>query len=315
MNWLKTFELICYAVVALMLADLIRKRDYNGLFTFSAAALVGFAMELLAVSVTDIYFYSDDFWLSLGKAPHQFPVFGGFMWGGLTVYGMRLADKLGFGKKLTALCTGMFIVTMDILLDVVAIRLDGGFWTWVGRPISTEITQSSFMSVIWVNFLGYMIETPAVVWLTLKKSEKVRVKDWAKQTRYMILIALGGIVITAAGSLAALFFNSVTNDWFACIAFLVIWISLAAVITVRCIQGRIQISPVRKWDIPMLVFWLAMYAYCIAGVITLGIGRTQPWFPVLAVIFALAALYFCAAGPITRNPQKNKREQFTVCEK
>ncbi len=298
MNWLNAFELICYAIVALMLADLIRKRDYNGLFAFGAAALVGFTMELLAVSVTDIYFYSNDFWLSLGKAPHQFPVFGGLMWGGLTVYGMRLAGKLGFGKRLNALCAGMFIVTMDILLDVVAIRLDGGFWTWIGRPISTEITQSAFMSVIWVNFLGYMIETPVVVWLILKKCEKVGEKDWAKQVRAMLLIALGGIVITAAGSLAALYFNSVTNDWFACIAFLALWISLAVTIAVRCIGSRIPISPVRKWDIPMLVFWLAMYAYCIAGVITLGIGQTQPWFPVLAVIFALATLYVCAAEPI-----------------
>lgn len=295
MNWLNAFELICYVIVALLLANLIRKRDYNGLFTFGAAALVGFAMELLAITVTDIYFYSDDFWLSLGNTPHQFPVFGGLMWGGLTVYGMQLADKLGFGRKLKAFSTGMFIVTMDILLDIVAIRLDGGFWTWVGRPITTEITQNSFMSVIWVNFLGYMIETPAVVWLTLKKCEKVREKDWAKQTGTMFLIALGGIIITSAGSLAALFFNSITNDWFACIAFLVIWISLAVIIAVRCIRSRIRISPVRKWDVPMFVFWLALYGYCIAGIIALGIGQTQPWFLVLAFIFMLTTLYFCVA--------------------
>jgi len=40
-------------------------------------------------------------------------VFGGFMWGGLTVYGIKLAKKLGFGKWLTAFSAGMFIVTMD----------------------------------------------------------------------------------------------------------------------------------------------------------------------------------------------------------
>lgn len=54
MSRLNAFELICYVIVALMLLDLIRKRDYNGLFTFGAAAIVGFSMELLAVSVTDI---------------------------------------------------------------------------------------------------------------------------------------------------------------------------------------------------------------------------------------------------------------------
>ena len=70
------------------------------------------------------------------------------MWGGLTVYGITLARKLQFGKLFTTLSAGMCIVTMDLLLDVVAIRLDGGFWTWVGNLISLDITQSTFMCVI-----------------------------------------------------------------------------------------------------------------------------------------------------------------------
>lgn len=298
MNWLNAFELICNVIVTLVLGNLIRKRDYNGLFTFGTAALVGFSMELLAVSVTDIYFYSDDFWLSIGKSPHQFPVFGGLMWGGLTVYGMQLAGKLGFGRKLTALCTGMFIVTLDILLDVVAIRLDGGFWTWAGIPISTEITQSSFMGVIWVNFLVYMIKIPSVVWLTLLKFEKVREKDWAKQTYSMFLIALGGVVISSIGSLAALFLNSITNDWFACIAFQLIWISLASIMAVRCIRSRIRIASVREWDIPMFVSWLALYTYCIAAIIRLGLDQSQPWFLILGFIFALTTLFMSVDEPI-----------------
>ena len=73
-----------------MLIDCIHKKDYNALFTFGAAAFVGFFMELAAVAVTDIYYYNDSFWLSLGKAPKQFPLFGGFMWGGtcLRIAGM-----------------------------------------------------------------------------------------------------------------------------------------------------------------------------------------------------------------------------------
>lgn len=39
MNWLNGFELMCYIIVAIMLVDLIRKKDYNHLFTFGTAAL------------------------------------------------------------------------------------------------------------------------------------------------------------------------------------------------------------------------------------------------------------------------------------
>lgn len=30
------------------------------------------------------YYVNNDFWLSIGKEPNQFPAFGGLMWGGLT---------------------------------------------------------------------------------------------------------------------------------------------------------------------------------------------------------------------------------------
>ena len=300
LNWLNAFELMCYIIVAIMLVDLIQKKDYNGLFTFGTAALVGFSMELLAVAVTDIYYYNPGFWLNLGSVPKQFPLFGGFMWGGLTVYGIKLAKKLGFGKMLTALAAGMFIVTMDILLDVVAIRLDGGFWTWAGRPISTDITQSTFMSVIWVNFLGYMIETPAVVFMTLRKNERVDKRNFGKQTVSMFLIALCAIIITALGSLAALGLNAITNDWFSCIAFLAIWSTMMIVIAIQACRKNLRIALVSKWNFPMLIFWAAMYAYCIVAVIALGLQKASPWFLAVGFLFAAATLFFAVCRDVSK---------------
>lgn len=286
MNWLNAFELMCYTIVAIMLIDLIRKKDYNSLFTFGSAALVGFIMELLAVAVTDIYYYNPGFWLNLGAEPKQFPVFGGFMWGGLTVYGIKLAKRLNLNHVLTALCAGMFIVTMDILLDVVAIRLDGGFWTWVGKPINTVIDQHTFMSVIWVNFLGYMIETPTVVLLTLKKREKVAEKDWKRQTISMFLIAFGAIVVTASGSLIALGLNALTNDWFACIAFVVLWVTLVVILVKHVFKQKPRIAKPKRWDVPMIIFWTAMYAYCLVAIVALGFAESCLWFVVMGLVFA-----------------------------
>lgn len=295
MNWLNTFELMCYVIVAIMLFDLIRQKDYDSLFTFGSAALVGFTMELLAVSVTDIYYYNPAFWLSLGKEPYQFPVFGGFMWGGLTVYGIRLAEKLRFNKLLTAFFAGILIVTMDILLDVIAIRLDGGFWTWAGKPITLNITQSTFMSVIWVNFLGYMIEVPTVVYLTLRKREKVASTDFKKQFLHMFLIALGGILITGAGSLIALLLNTVTNDWFSCIAFLAIWITMMILIIRQLLNIKPKLLTPKNWNLPMCLFWLAMYSYCLAGIVALGIHTTHFWFLLMGIIFTIATLLLCVS--------------------
>lgn len=291
MNWLNGFELMCYSIVALMLFDLIRHKSYDELFTFGAAALVGYFMELAAVKVTGIYFYNPAFWINLGIEPRQFPFFGGLMWGGLTVYGMRLAKKLQFGPVLTALSAGMFIVTMDILLDVVAIRLDGGFWVWVGNPINTQISQHTFLSVIWVNFLGYMIETPTVVLLTGIKRRKVASDDFKKQTIGMFLIAVSAILVTGAGSLTALGLNALTDDWFACIAFILLWSFMMIRIVLQVVKLKLTPMPPANWDIPMVIFWFAMYAYCIFAVFSLGLAAELPWFLVMGAVFMLGTLY------------------------
>ncbi len=291
MSWINAFELMCYIIVAIMLADLVRKKDYDALFTFGAAALVGFFMELAAVAVTDIYYYNDSFWLSLGKVPKQFPLFGGFMWGGLTVYGIRLAKKLNFGKWMTALSAGFFIVTMDILLDVVAIRLDGGFWVWVGNPINTEITQHTFLSVIWVNFLGYMFETPAVVLLTQLKYKKVKPNEWVKQTIGMFLVAIGAILVTAVGSLLSLGLNAITDDWFSCIAFSLLWVTLTVIIIRQMVEIKLIPLHPKKWDIPMLIFWMAMYGYCLIALGHLGLISELPWFFIVGLIFTTGTAY------------------------
>lgn len=295
MSWIHGFELMCYSIVAIMLIDLFRKKDYDSLFTFGSAAIVGFVMELLAVAVTDIYYYNPNFLLNLGFEPKQFPVFGGFMWGGLTVYGIKLAQKLKLGKVKTALAAGMLIVTMDILLDVVAIRLDGGFWVWVGKEISPTIDQHTFMSVIWVNFLGYMIETPTVVWLTLRKREKIAETDWKGQTKHMFLIALLAIFVTAAGSLIALGLNVITDDWFACVAFVVLWTVLIVMILHQCISIHLRVDCPSNWNWPTVIFWAAMYGYCLSAVCSLGIHLVAPWFLAIGVLFAGGTFYLSAA--------------------
>ena len=293
MNWINSFELMCYVIVVILLVDLVRKRDYHALFTFGSAALVGFFMELAAVAVTDIYYYSEDFWISLGRAPYQFPFFGGLMWGGLTVCAIKLAGKLGYGKGITALAAGLLIVTMDLFLDVVAIRLDGGFWTWVGNPINLEISQHTFFSVIWVNFWGYMIETPTVVYLTLKKNERVRERDFKKQVPAMFLIALAAIVVTAVGSLLALLLNLLTDDWFACIAFSVLWLTLIGVVAVHMGKSRPGFVKFGAWDPTILVFWTAMYAYCLAAMVHLELHKLCPVFFLFGIVFMLATMLLC----------------------
>ena len=134
MNWINGFELMCYFIVLILVADILKKKNYNELGLLISGALAGFSLELLAVRFTGIYHYSKDFFISIGFEPYQFPFFGGLMWGGITVCALRIARKFSLGNLMTALLSGWLIVSMDLFLDVAAIRLNGGFWVWEGSP-------------------------------------------------------------------------------------------------------------------------------------------------------------------------------------
>ena len=263
MNWINAFELLCYAITAVFLWDVIRKKNREELCLFLSAMIAGFALELLAVRVTDIYHYSPDFYISIGFKPYQFPFFGGLMWGGL----------LG-----TSLVTGWLIVTMDVLLDVAAIRLNGGFWVWDGREISLDITHHMFMSVIWVNFLGYMFETPAMVF-----------PCW-KQVLAAIGIGACGVAFVGAASGISLLLNAVTDEWFACIAFLLLWCFVLVMIIRQCTGIGIRISPANNWDKSVLIYWMVMYGFSLAALIHLGIASAVPAYFIFGLLVFMGTI-------------------------
>lgn len=283
MNWISSFEIICYFIVSILLIDILKNKKYQELGLLISGALAGFALELLAVRLTDIYHYSNDFFISVGFAPYQFPFFGGLMWGGITVCALRIAKKFRLSNIMTALVSGWLIVSMDLLLDVVAIRLDGGFWVWDGRPINLDINHHMFMSVIWVNFLGYMFEVPAIVYMTLRSWEKDKNNKRVNILR-SLLIGLGGVAFVGICSYISLFLNEITDEWFAFVTFVALWIFVLLKLVLSLINQRKHIIISQKKDWTIIIFWFAMYAYCIAGLFKLGIMQAVPLYGAFAIL-------------------------------
>ena len=290
MNWINAFELLCYGITTLLLADVVHRRSWKELRLFCSAALAGFVLELLAVRVTGIYHYSPSFYINLGFSPYQFPFFGGLMWGGLTVCGLRIAEKLYMGSLMTAFVTGWLIVSMDLLLDVAAIRLDGGFWVWEGREITLDVNHHMFMSVIWVNFLGYLFETPAVVFFHRLTEERGAKRSAGRIAADTVLVGLGGIAVVGAASGLSLWMNSITDEWFACIAFMSLWGVILACLLLAIARSRNHFTLKGKKDVPVLIFWTAMYGYCLAALWSLGILQERPIYGLLALLLAAGML-------------------------
>ena len=69
MNWINSFELVCYFIVFILVVDILKSKNYRELGLLISGALAGFCLELLAVRFTDIYHYSNDFFISIGFYP------------------------------------------------------------------------------------------------------------------------------------------------------------------------------------------------------------------------------------------------------
>ena len=290
MNWINSFEMLCYFIVGILLFNIFKNKNYKELGLLISGALAGFSLELLAVRLTDIYHYSNDFFISVGFRPYQFPFFGGLMWGGITVCALRLSRKFSLNNLMTALLAGWLIVSMDLLLDVVAIRLDGGFWVWDGRPINLEINHHMFMSVIWVNFLGYMFEVPAIVYMTLKAYEKDSDQSRVKIGK-SLLIGLGGVAFVGICSYISLFFDKITDEWFSFVAFVILWTYIFIKLISYLIKNRNKIKISRNKDHPLLIFWFAMYAYCISGLVKLEIIQARPLYGIFAIFLFILTIF------------------------
>lgn len=290
MNWINSFEIMCYVIVAILLYDILKNKNYKELGLLISGAIAGFSLELLAVRLTDIYHYNDDFFISVGFSPYQFPFFGGLMWGGITVYALRIARKFSLKKLMTALLTGWLIVSMDLLLDVVAIRLDGGFWVWDGRPINLIINHHMFMSVIWVNFLGYMFEVPAIVYMTLKSWENCD-RKLKLNIGKSLLIGLGGVAFVGICSYISLFLDKITDEWFSFIAFVILWAYIFIRLISYLIKNRNLIRISRIKDYPLLTFWFAIYAYCITGLIKLEIIQARPLYGIFSGFLFILTIF------------------------
>lgn len=270
MNWINSFELLCYFIVFILVVDILKSKNYRELGLLISGALAGFCLELLAVRFTDIYHYSNDFFISISFYPYQFPFFGGLMWGGISVCALRIANKFSISNVMKALLSGWLIVSMDLLLDVVAIRLNGGFWVWDGRPITLDINHHMFMSVIWVNFLGYMFEVPAIIFMTLKQWDKSSDKSDFNIGK-SLLIGICGVLFVAVASGISLVLDKITDEWFSCIAFLLIWIFVFIKLISILISHHKSITFKNKKDWSLFVFWFSIYVYCIAALFHLNI--------------------------------------------
>ena len=135
-----------------------------------------------------------------------------------------------------------------------------------------------------------------MVFISLRTAAKRdRMPVW-KRLRAAIGIGVCGVAFVGATSGISLLLNAITDEWFACIAFLLLWGYILVRMILQIIRKHGELTFKGRKDWTVLIFWAAMYGYCLVSLFSLGVLQTVPWYGVLAVLLAAGTVLLSLTG-------------------
>ena len=123
-----------------------------------------------------------------------------------------------------------------------------------------------------------------MVFISLRTAAKRdRMPVW-KRLLAAIGIGVCGVAFVGATSGISLLLNAITDEWFACIAFVLLWCFVLLMIIRRCIGDGIRISLTKSRDVPVIIYWAVMYGFNLAALVHLGIASVVPIYFIFGII-------------------------------
>lgn len=277
--WILAFEipitlLFLYAVVML-----IKNKDYERLSNLMTAVVFGITLEYLNMALRAGYQYNSAFMLQVGAAPNNVPITIGLAWGTLLLTVQEISQRLNFPLLVCLLFEAAFVVSTDIIMDVVVIRLDGGFWTWIGFETDMAVSNTSFLGVSWMNYIGWFFVIFFVSLFLQTINKKIKKASWKWHILKFFVITIISYaalysVLYAIGSTAYQYSGFVFAGLY-CISILI-----PLVYFLKNRPAKITKTP----SLFLLIYYLFVYIFSTSAVVHLGLVSTAPWFFVLGLI-------------------------------
>ncbi|MFV2016024.1 MAG: carotenoid biosynthesis protein [Candidatus Heimdallarchaeota archaeon] len=150
----RLFELI-YIVffIIIIIANYRRKyrRTVMELFSIVVFALI---LEYLSIKTYDAYQYSSDFVLQIGSQPDNVPIVIALAWAIIIGVSMKISDSTKIAVQARPFLDTLLALTIDLSMDVIAIRIEKGLWNWK-IELSNTISFDSLLGVRYGNFIGW----------------------------------------------------------------------------------------------------------------------------------------------------------------
>ena len=284
--WTYFFEVSIVIFYLISVIILLKKKEYRKLSTLIAGALFGVLLEFLHVYIGGSYGYSREFILQVGNYPVNIPLAIGLAWGMLLQSSREISDCYDFPIIIRTLFESFFVVSIDLFLDVVAVRLDGGFWTWKNEVLNLSITSRTFFGVPWGNFYGWFFVI-FFMSLSLHLSDKRQTNDKIVPLTIRVILS----VILAESFLFGSLLLTIPLGELVWLVFLMLYFGSIIVVVVYSIRNKISKSNKLENLFP-LAFYFFFYGFCIATMIFLGLAIEIPFFFILNIAYAATVLIY-----------------------
>jgi hypothetical protein len=302
--WIIFFEISNLVFFIGFLIFLIIKKSYRQISTLFLGALFGVTLEFINVAVFPVYTYNSGFLIQVGGV-NNIPIVIGLAWGMLLTSAREITRNYSIPKGLKALFETIFVVSVDLFLDVVAVRLDGGFWTWSKIPLTTEITYESLIGIPWGNYFGWfcvIFYSSLVLYFIDKRYPQKSFKVLTLRTVMGLLIAE---ILLFVSLLIGIGFHFIYCDW---LIFLLPYFGGMILIIVYFIRKKIPVRAKLDSWFPLTYFCFS-YLFCLITMIYLGLVVEITWYFVLLCVYMAGSLVYLGwRGSVKIEYREEKKE-------
>ena len=277
--WILAFEIPTIIFFVFAVGILIKGKDYSRLSNLITAFVFGITLEYLNMAIGQGYHYNAEFLLQFGNPPTNVPIAIGLAWGMLLLTAQEVSLRLKLPLRIRVFFEAAFVVSMDLMLDVIAIRLEGGFWVWENIATDLTITSSSFFGVGWMNFLGWYFVILFVSLFLNIMNKKIKPDSWMWQIAKVLIIPLISY-IGLFGALSAIYF---VLGGYTGIVFLVLYFtSILMTLIYFLIKRPIEVEKTRS--LFPLIICIFSYMFSVVAMISLGLVTEVLWFFIVGLL-------------------------------
>ena len=297
--WLITFEILTFIFFIILLILELKAKNYRALSTILAGGIFGVLLEYFSILLTKEYHYNQAFIFQLGKAPSNVPIMIGLAWGILLETSHKITKCYKFPILLRAIFAATFVVSVDLFSDIIAVRLDGGFWIWTGRPLVYAITNTVFMGIPYSNFYGWFF----VIFVCSLILHIFDVKYDQDKFSILFIRTLTGIIGSVILLMPLLFLTYVFKNW---IWFMFLFIYIGSICILIIYSMKHKIPPVNSLpNYFTLVYYIYLYLFNVISMISLGMVQTIPLYFALSVLYTIGvAVFLFKLTTLKKNTEK-----------